>query len=267
MGQGYSLSAQLNLPGIAGFNGMIGYSRSWNEEVTGKYGSDPFSAWQYRVITRDLNSSEPGWSFNNTPHRMVASLSYSIQYLKILSSSLSLFYNGYVGDAFSYVYSGDANIDGTSDHELMYIPENTGDFMWASPDDADAYFDFAAQDPYLKKHSGEFAVRNAAHEPWYGRLDMRFMQELRVRTGFQENKLQFSVDIINFLNLLNSNRGLNRELVTESPLIVTGRDEATGKLVVEMRKIGGEYVTESYQDPSSVEGTWGIQLGVRYLFN
>lgn len=267
LGQGYSLSAQLNLPGIAGFNGMIGYSRSWSEEVTGKYGSDPFSAWQYRVITRDLNSNELGLSFNNTPHRMVASLSYSIQYLKILSSSLSFFYNGYVGNAFSYVYSGDANIDGTSDHELMYIPENTGDFMWASPDDADAYFDFASQDPYLKKHSGDFAVRNAAHEPWYGRLDMRFMQEIRLRTGFQENKLQFSVDIINFQNLLNSSWGLNRELVTDSPLIVTGRDDATGKLIVEMRKIGGEYVTESYQDPSSVEGTWGIQLGVRYLFN
>ncbi len=60
-GQGYSLSAQLNLPRIAGFSGMIGYSRSWNEEVTGKSGSDPFSAWQYRQITRELNSDELGF--------------------------------------------------------------------------------------------------------------------------------------------------------------------------------------------------------------
>jgi hypothetical protein len=28
----------------------------------------------------------------------------------------------------------------------MYLPENTGDFMWAPPGDADAYFEFAGQD-------------------------------------------------------------------------------------------------------------------------
>lgn len=266
-GQGYSLSAQLTLPNMFGFSGMVGYSRSWNEEVTGKSGSDPFSAWQYRQITRELNSSELGLSYNNTPHRVVASLSYSIDYAKFFGSSISFFYNGYKGDAYSYLYNGDANRDGTSTHELMYIPKNQSDFIWASQADADAYFAFAAQDPYLSKHAGEFALRNGAYAPWQDRLDMRFMQEFKLKVKEQENKLQFTVDIINFMNLLSPYLGLNQSVISTSPLIVTGRDATTGRLAVSMRKIGTDYMTKSFQDPNSVSGTWGIQLGLKYLFN
>jgi hypothetical protein len=127
-GQGYSLSASLDLPRVAGLSGMIAYSRSWSEEVSGKSGSDPFSAWQYRQITRVLNSDELGLSYNNTPHRFLGTVSYSIDYAKYFASSISFIYNGYIGDAYSYIYSGDANKDGTSSHELMYIPANPATF-------------------------------------------------------------------------------------------------------------------------------------------
>ncbi|MFZ0281506.1 MAG: TonB-dependent receptor [Bacteroidales bacterium] len=266
-GQGYSLSASLDLPRVAGLSGMIAYSRSWSEEVSGKAGSDPFSAWQYRQMTRELNSDELGLSYNNTPHRFLGTVSYSIDYAKYLTSSISFIYNGYIGDAYSYIYSGDANRDGTSSHELMYIPKNAGEFLWNSPEDAAAYFAFAAQDPYLKKHAGEFALRNGAYNPWNSRLDMRFMQDIKLKVGEQTNKLQFSVDVINLMNLLNSSWGLNQSYVTNSPLLITGRDATTGIMQVSMRKIGGEYVTRSFQDPNTVAGTWGIQLGLRYLFN
>lgn len=268
-GHGYSLSAQLDLPRVAGFNGMIAYSRSWSEEVTGKNGSDPFSAWQYRQITRDLNSEELGLSFNNTPHRLVASFGYTIDYAKYFASSISFFYNGYKGGAYSYIYSGDANNDGTSSHELMYIPQNQDDFVWSSQADADAWSAFVDQDPYLRDHPGEFMRRNAAYMPWNDRLDMRFMQEFKLKAGDQQNRLQFTVDVINLMNLLNSDWGINQELVTSSPLVLNTPkvDPATGKLSVSMRKIGGEYVTKSFQDPGTVSATWGIQLGLRYLFN
>ncbi len=266
-GQGYSISASLDLPRVAGLSGMIAYSRSWSEEVSGKSGSDPFSAWQYRQMTRELNSDELGLSYNNTPHRFLGTVSYSIDYAKYFTSSISFIYNGYIGDAYSYIYSGDANRDGTSSHELMYIPRNASEFLWNSPEDATAYFAFAAQDPYLKKHAGEFALRNGAYNPWNSRLDMRFMQDIKLKVGEQTNKLQFSVDVINLMNLLNSAWGLNQSYVTNSPLLITGRDATTGIMQVSMRKIGGEYVTRSFQDPSTVAGTWGIQLGLRYLFN
>ncbi len=265
-GQGYSLSAELDLPRIAGFGGMIAYSRSWGEEVTGKSGSDPFSAWQYRYMSGSSNSDELGLTYNNTPHRFIGSLNYSIEYLKIFGTSVSFFYNGFKGNATSYYYNGDANNDGTT-NDLMYIPRVASELIWLTQADADAYFAFAAQDPYLSKHAGEYMLRNAAYAPWNQRLDMRLLQDFKIKVGESVNKLQLSVDIINAMNLFNSSWGLNQSYVTTSPLKVEGRDATTGMLKVSMRKIGTDYVTKSFQDPSSVGATWALQIGVRYIFN
>lgn len=267
LGQGYSLSAQLNLPQIAGFSGMIAYSKTWGEEVAGKNGSDPFSAWQYRQILNSLNNEELGLTLNNTPHRIIGTLNYTIDYAKYFTTTISLVYTGYQGDAYSYIYYGDANKDGTSSHELMYIPKTASELLWDTPEDATAYFAFAAQDPYLSKHAGEYAYRNSAYLPFYNRFDVRLLQDIKIKAGSTTNKLQISVDVINFANLLNSSWGLNQSRVTNSPLTVVGKDDATGMLKVKMQKIGTDYVKTSFQDPSTVAGTWGIQLGVRYFFN
>jgi hypothetical protein len=246
---------------------MVAYTKTWGEEVTGKTGSDPFSAWQYRIIKEGSNDPELGLTAGNTPHRIIAQANYSIDYYKYFASTISFFFSGYKGDAYSYLYSGDANNDGTSTQELMWIPSNANDFIWATPADATAYFAFAAQDPYLSKHAGQFAYRNAAYNPWNKRIDMRFMQDFKIKAGNTTNTLQFSVDVINLLNLFDCSWGLNQSYVTNSPLVYSARDVATGKIKVSMRKIGGQYVAHSFQNPSTVAGTWGVQLGIRYLFN
>jgi hypothetical protein len=272
-GRGYALSAELELPRVAGFNGMIAYSRSWGEEVAGKSGSDPFSAWQYRYVQNQSNALDLGYTSNNTPHRVIASLSYSIDYAKYFGTSISVFFNGFKGNASSYYYNGDANADGTT-NDLMYIPRDANDLLFASQADADAYFAFAAQDPYLSKHVGEVAKRNAAYGPWNQRIDVRLLQDFKVNVKGTAHKFQLSVDILNAENLLNPNWGITKTFVTTSPLTPTAavsggpvRDPATGKLRVTMRKINGEYVKYTYQDPSSVAATWALQVGLRYLFN
>ncbi len=266
-GDGYTLSAQLDLPKVKGFSGMVGYSRSMGHEVTGKTGSDPFSAWQYRIIQNSSNLEETGLTSNNSPHRIVAEFNYTIDYAKYFATTISVFYTAYQGSAYSYLYYGDMNKDGTSTHELAYIPKNQNELLWASQADADAYFAYAAQDPYLSKHAGEYAERYAAYNPWQKRIDLRLMQDFKMKFKNTGNKLQFTVDVVNFANLLNSSWGLNQNTVTSSPLTVVGKDATTGMLKVSMQKIGTEYVKTSFQDPTSVSGTYGIQLGLRYVFN
>ena len=266
-GDGYTLSAQLDLPKIKGFSGMVGYSRNMGHEVTGKTGSDPFSAWQYRIIQNSSNDPETGLTNNNTPHRIIAELNYTIDYAKYFATTLSVFYSAYQGNAYSYLYYGDMNKDGTSTHELMYIPKSQSELLWASQADADAYFAYAQQDPYLSKHAGEFAERFGAYAPWQKRIDIRLMQDFKMKYKNTGNKLQLTVDVINFANLLKSSWGLNQNVVTSSPLTVVGKDAPTGMLKVSMQKIGTDYVKTSFQDPTSVSGTYGIQLGLRYVFN
>jgi len=269
-GDGYTLAAKLDLPRVYGFTGTISYSKTWGEEVTNKAGSDPFSAWQYRIQNGDPNAQSMGLTSNNMPNRIVASLNYAIKYYKF-ETNVSLFYTGNSGYAFSYVYGGDANNDGTSANDLMYIPKSQADYIWASQADADAYFAFAKQDPYLSKHAGQFAQRNAAYEPWYSRFDLRIAQDFNMQFGQNNNKLQFLADFINFGNLLNHNWGLNKSLASSAnqPLQVMSpaRDATTGMLRVQMKKIGTSYMTTAYQDPTSISGVWGIQIGLRYSFN
>ncbi len=269
-GLGYAFSAQLALPRTSGFSGMVSYTYTYAEEVTGKNGSDPFSAWQYRHIVQSLNSEELGLTMDNSPHRLIASLDYQVEYSKHFASTFSFFYTGYQGGAFSYIYSNDANKDGTTS-DLMYIPREKNDVIWLNGDaDANAYFAFAANDPYLSKHAGQYAERYAGYEPWYNRLDFRFLQDFKFRVGKRENKVQFSLDVINLPNLFNSNWGINKMYIGSNrqvtPLKFEKRDEATGKAVVSMNKLNGEYMTTAFQDPTSVSSTWSMQLGLRYIF-
>jgi len=280
-GYSYSLSAQLTIPQIHGFSGSLAYTYSKAKEVTGKNGSDPFSAWQYRHVVSSLNSEEMGLTMNNTPHRIVASANYSIDYAKHLKSTFSLFYLGYKGGGFSYLYQNDANKDGSTS-DLMYIPEKEADFIWKDVPLADGttvsswdlYKEFADNDPYLSKNVGKYASRYAAYEPFYHRLDFRFLQDFYLNVSGKKHTLQLSVDILNIPNLLNSDWGINKIYVGSfqqvTPLKFEGIDSATGKAVVSMNNIGTadkpNYLKSAYKLPTSVSALWNIQLGVRYIF-
>jgi hypothetical protein len=183
---------------------------------------------------------------------------------------VSLFYSGYSGSAFSFLYVTDANNDGTV-NDLMYIPKNKDDFIWKNGDaDADAYFEYAKSNSYLTDHAGEYAKRYAAYEPFFNRIDFRFLQDFYVNISGQKNTLQLSLDILNIPNLINSNWGINKMYIGSNlqatPLRYEGRDAATGKAIVSMSKLNDEYMTSAFQDPTSVASAWALQLGLRYIF-
>ena len=157
-------------------------------------------------MSGDQNAQSLGLTANNVPNRVVASLNYAFKYSNF-ETNVSLFYTGNSGYAYSYIYGDDANNDGITTNDLMYIPKTQSEYLWVSQADADAYFAYAKQDKYLSKHAGEFAKRNAAYEPWYSRFDLRIAQDLNLKFGKNNNKLQFLADFINVGNLINHNWG------------------------------------------------------------
>ena len=54
------------------------------------------------------------------------------------------------------MYSNDMNGDGVT-NDLIYIPKTKDEIKFTSAEDADAFWKFVNQDPYLKKHKGEYA--------------------------------------------------------------------------------------------------------------
>lgn len=65
-----------------------------------------------------------------TPHRVIAQFSYTRQYARLFSTSLSLFYTGEYAGNYSYLYDGDMNNDGI-EYDLIYIPRTKEELHFA----------------------------------------------------------------------------------------------------------------------------------------
>jgi len=133
----------------------------------------------------------------------------------------------------------------------------------------EAFEQFISNSPYLRDNRGKFAERNSALLPWYNRWDLRFLQDFYLITGKNQTRhmLQFSVDILNFSNLLNKNWGLRDITITNNPLVFRSINNTNeNRPLYRLQNINGELVTDPFDDALSTTSTWSMQLGLRYTF-
>jgi len=271
-GQSFSFATELSLPRMYGFSGSLAYSYNYAEEITGKNGSDPYSAWRYRQTVNALNSQEIGLTMNNTPHRVIASINYHISYAKYFGTTLNLFYSGSTGNSYSYTYRGSPMNDNGIATNLIYIPKSENDVIWQTAGDWAIFDELASKDKYLSKNRGKYMGRYEAYLPWSDRFDFRLTQDFKFNnSGAIKHKLQFTMDIINVANLLSSDWGINKILNGSNKayqvLRFHGQDAATGKAIVSVnRNDNGDVFTDPVVLPSSTSATWAIQFGLRYSF-
>lgn len=274
-GSAFSFTTQLNKDFTKGLYGMVAYTYTRAVDVTGNPGSQATSVWNSNPNRGTANDVELANSQYATPHRFVGSLSYRKEYLKNFATTFSLFYEG-SQDVFSYTYSSDANNDGNG-FDLAYIPRTSDEIVFANTTIGGVTYtpaqqweilnNFIEQDDYLKKHRGEVTERNAARTPFYHRLDAKILQDIFSNFGGKRrHTLQFSADILNFPNLLNTNWGIRQQVVQRNILVPTGNFTSTGQPIFQINSAANAPVTSSYQDVISTNSTWGLQLGLRYIF-
>lgn len=279
-GHATSLTGQLSKSYSNGFSGSIAYTYTSAKEITANPGSQASSVWNSNPNVGTSNDIELANSAFAVPHRVIANLSYRKEYLKHLATTFSLFFEGTNQGVFSYVVNGDMNGDGNSSADLMYIPR-TGEtkfeqytqgsgasaVTFSVAQQEQAFEEFINNSPYLRKHRGEFARRNAALLPWINSVDVRLLQDVFINTGKNNTKqtLQFSVDILNAGNLINKNWGTAQRSILNNPLTYRSID-ANNKPTYRLANIGGELVKDPFQDIISTRSTYSIQLGLRYIF-
>lgn len=263
-----------------GFFGSLAYTYTMAEEVSANPGSTASSVWSGNFNVGTQNSLEMYNSQYAIPHRIVGNISYRAEYArKNMATTVSLFYQGMAQGSTSFIYSNDLNGDGNSS-DLMYIPSNPGDislvtasgtyngvaYSYTPQQQSDALFQLIQNTPYLKKHKGQYAGRNETFLPWYDRMDAKVLQDFTINVNQHKHTLQVSLDIINFLNLLNRNWGVQQSTVYRNPLTYNGTVDANGRPQFKMNVVAGQLPTAVFQDVLSTSSTWGMQLGVRYLF-
>jgi len=277
----WSATAKIEKAFNNGFAGMIAYTHSEAKNLVDGSGDQASSAWNGNPNVNGANSPELSYAGYITPDKLISSISYRIEYLKSMGTSISMFYEGGSTGRFSYVYSNNVVRDGAGTNNLIYIPKDPSEitfvnrtvntFVWTAQAQSDAFFAYIDQDKYLRSRKGKYAERNGALMPWRNQFDVKIMQDFFVNVGGKRNTLQVSLDILNFANLLSKHWGLSQlykqgNILTQTNVssIVAG---GAVKPTYQLNPYNNTMLTNTFTNNISYSSTYSMQLGIRYIFN
>jgi hypothetical protein len=275
--KGHSLSTTLgvSVPNHKGFSASLYYTYSAAEEVSSNPGSSASSAWGNSPNINSPNDQNLNISAFAIPSRLVGSLNYRVEYGNIFATTIGVYFTGESQGRFSYTTGNDLNGDGINS-DLLFIPRNTADLNFVTipasgttaaitVEQQRAAFDAFISANDLEQYRGQYAPRNAFLQPWLNRFDIRLLQDIYTNVGGNRHTIQFSVDIINFGNMLNSDWGIQSNLNgAQSLLSRSGAVSANPNY--QMARVSGALPTTSFQNASGFGTTWGMQFGLRYIF-
>jgi hypothetical protein len=186
------------------------------------------------------------------------------------ATTVSTFFEYAQGGRFSYTYGGNINNDGLfsngSANDLIYIPTTAeiSTMNFSGPNQGDALDKFISQDDYLSGRRGQYAERYGALSPWRGKWDFKFMQDYNFKissSSDKKNTIQFSVDVLNLGNLLNSDWGLVQVPTSVQPIGVSVNPSTN----VPTYTFNGTQ-TKTFNYDASLASRWQAQFGIRYIF-
>jgi hypothetical protein len=280
---GYSwfVTAKLDKRFSNGLQASLAYTRSEQRILYDGIGDQLLNTWSLTPISNTGN--DPGLSYSNfnVPHRVIANLSYRKEFLKNLATGISVFYEGSNQGRFSYTYSSDFNRDGQN-NDLMYIPKDaseitfvnrpasnaTSGVAYTAQQQSDLFFAFVEQDEYLSSHKGQYAERNGGKLPWRNQVDLRLTQDIFKNIGATKNNFQFTVDILNFGNLLNSEWG-TIDFVNNSAVLVPQNAAAVGgttRPTFWLNTANSKPLETTFGTTQNIASTYYMQFGFRYNF-
>jgi len=281
----YSFNVTTQLRKTLGTVGSVGLGYSYTVAKNHLKTTEIASVlWSSEPVKGDPNNPELAMSEFGQPHRIVGDAVYTKTWSPRFKTQFGAFlevaegnqYGGAGGNRYSFIYAGDANGDGVSGNDLIYIPRSISDAnlveyqegingpvhtveeQWAGLDA------FIKQDKYLSKHRGEIAERAGEVNPWYSHVDLRILQDIGLYSGAKKHALQLSVDVLNVGNLLNSDWGVRQ---VANPLALSPIGVAPGNASADPKFIFGGAPKSTFSNDPGDLSRWKVQLGLRYFFN
>ncbi|MDU8886384.1 carboxypeptidase regulatory-like domain-containing protein [Yeosuana sp. MJ-SS3] len=247
-----------------GLYAMMAYSYLNAKDVNSIEAEITGDAFDFNPIAGNANDDVLAFSKYGDTHRFIGVASKRWDYGNdTWSTTISTFFEYAQGGRFNYTYAGNINNDSSfQNNDLIYIPTTSEvqQMMFSGPGQADAFEAYIQQDDYLSENRGKIAERYGAIAPWRGSWDIKFLQDYRIKISEDKvNTIQFSIDILNFGNLLSSDWGLVQQPNNVSPLAVnTSGSEPVFTFDPNQ--------TKTFGYDSSLESRWQMQFGLRYIF-
>jgi len=273
----------LSLSGTLGtaFNWNAAYTRTTAKEVSPLTSSTAISNWNGRAVFNP-NEEVKARSAYELRDRVTAGFNWSqAVFSSQYRTTVGLFFEGRRGKPYSWTFRNDLNGDGISGNDLMYVPSGpgSGEVLFFGADAAARaanearFWQVVDANPELSRNRGKVLTRNSDSAPWVNSWDMRFSQEL---AGFSsKHKAVFSVDFLNFANLLNSRWGRIDEVGFNGGNVggVPNRGGNARSFVNYAGISGGKYVynTQNFVEDFAtrqdrLESQWTVMVTLRYEF-
>ncbi|MBI9042265.1 carboxypeptidase regulatory-like domain-containing protein [Lutibacter sp.] len=240
---------------------MLAYNYLNSKDVNSIEAEITGDAFDFNPILGNSNDANLAYSKYGDTHRIIGVVSKNWTYgaNDKWGTTISTFFEYAQGGRFNYTYAGDINNDGSGLNDLIYVPtaSEINSMQFSGAGQAEAFNKFIEQDNYLSGRRGNYAERYGALAPWRGKWDVKILQDLKVS---EDNTLQFSIDILNAGNLINSDWGLVQQPNAVQPIGVS----------VDSSGIPTYTFDPSLQDTfvydSSLLSRWQVQFGLRYSF-
>jgi hypothetical protein len=288
-GYAYTFTAALAKNFGFGLNATLAYTYGDASALNEGTSSQNSSQWRGQINTDGRNMPLYGRSDFALGHRIVSSLSYSIDWNKgkNVSTTISLFYDGQAGSPYSYVIGGSSaaarNINNeqgstSANRSLVWIPASQSEIHLidktvsgvtiTAQEQWDNLNAFIEEDPYLSQNRGSYAEKNANWSPFTSFLDLAVRQDFGVQAGGRMHKLQVSLDVFNLLNLLNPSWGVRYSIPGDlnNYFLYTFEKYDTDGTTPLFSFLEDQVGTEAL-NISDFSSRWRMRLGLRYIFD
>jgi hypothetical protein len=216
-GYSYNLTAQLSKTYEFGLNFMSTYTYGTSKDISNGVRNSMESNWQLNQSLTPNNAQLATSNFE-IKHRIITNISYNLKLSDNNTLTTNLFINGQSGSPFSWGYVNSSIANSGQSAGLAYIFKDateTAKYVGntagiASPDAVQQvadYESFISKNEYLTSRRGKFTERNADNTPWNTQIDLRIMDEFRIKSKNTKHSIQISLNIINVGNLISKDWG------------------------------------------------------------
>jgi hypothetical protein len=263
-GDNWMVTGQLERRFRDGWFARGAYSYGRSNTISDTTNSTARSTWLNVYTPGDINDAPLAVSNFDLRHRLVLSGSYAFD-VKTANILLSMFYSGQTGRPYSYNFGLDANSDGSTTNDLLFYPTAEQVNIVTSGFTYQDLANFLEAGDCDGLAPGRIVERNSCRMPFTHSLDFR----AAVNVAIGRFRPEFTVDVINLLNLFDSSLG-QVEYTPFSDILVTTTNptgvpvETAGKYNFNLSNITrGSQARFSRDD---LRSRWQAQLGMRLRF-
>ncbi len=262
-GYGYNVTFKLDRPFNNGLLASFAYSLGDAWAINDATSSQNSSQWRNMEHYNGRNYLDLSRSDFSQGMRFNSLLSYQKDVNDFFGFSAGVFYDGRSGRPYSYIYSNRLSNGDSRWSDLIFVPADPSQINLSDPAEWEALDEFISNDNYLKSRRGKYAERNGARLPFEHNFDLKLALNVGTKISETTNKVQISLDILNFGNLLNKNWGAKyfNSFGQYSIINVDSVDSDAGTASFSFNAPSG--------NPWSVDNfnsRWRMLLGVRYIF-